>query len=306
MENNVYIRSKKSVMSISLMRIVMLIPLLIYGFYKNGIYLYRNHLVNTFTMFKPLILIFGSIIIAAIINFCYEYFYKKNHSNKIIDSMFSSFHIEYALLLACLMSINVNILVYFGVLIVVLIISKFIGKYFNTVCAAFIIIYIITELIGDFSYLNVYEASKTFSYDFLDYLVGRAPGGIAATHIILLAIAFIGLAITNNNKTGISLIAIISYVLITFVYAILTQNSFMSVIFSNNYLFIATFIATDSPTSCYTNRGMILSGVIIALITFGVTFINPIIAPFVAVLFMSFFAHFIDEKIYVLSRKSSR
>lgn len=305
MKNNVYVRSNRSIMAISLTRLIILIPLIIYGFYKNGIYLYHNHLINAIAMFKPLIIILGGALIAVIINLIYEYFIKKHKNSNILDMIFSSFHVEYAVLLGCIMSINVNLCIYFSVLTIVLIISKFIDNKINTVCLCFLIIYGLSKTLGHFDFLNVYEASKTFSYGFLDYLIGRTSGGIASTHIILLLIALLGISITNNNKTTISLTTIITYLGITLIYAILFHNNYANIIFGNNYFFLVSFIATDSVTSCYTNKGMIISGFLIAAISFGLYFVDSIIAPILAILLISILAPFIENKIYLISNKKS-
>lgn len=303
MNKNVYVRSNRSIMSISLTRIIMILPLIIYGFYKNGIYLYRNNLINTASMFKPLIIIFGGVLIAIIINVLYEILINKNKNINIKDMLFSSFHIEYALLLGCIMSINVNLVIYFLTLLIILIISKFITDKVNTVCLIFLVIYAISSFLGTFDYMNIYEVSKTFSYEFLDYLIGRAPGGIASTHIILIVLALFGLSITNNNKTTITLTSIVTYLILMFIYCMITSSNFAHIIFSNNYLFLVAFIATDSVTSCYTNKGMFTSGNLIALISFGIYFINPIIAPIIAILIVSIFTHLMDDYIYIISQK---
>ncbi len=302
MKNKVYVRSNRSITTISLTRLILILPLIIYGIYKNGIYLYRNNYMNVFGLLKPVIIILGGMFIAGLINFLYERFIQKHQNEKIIDALFSSFHIEYAVLLGCIMSINVNIYIYFIVLTVILIISKFIGDRANTICLAFLVICAISSLIGGFEFANIYEASKTFSYELIDYLIGRTPGGIASTHIILLVVALIGLSITNNNKTTISVVSIASYLLIIFVYSLVTKNSFLSILTCNNFLFIASFVATDSVTSCYTNRGMILFGISVSLLSFGLYFVNPILAPILAVLIISLFTHIIDEKIYLLAK----
>ncbi len=305
MNKNVYVHSNRSIMTISLTRLVMLVPLIIYGFYKNGIYLYRKNMISTFAMFKPLVIILGSFLIAIIINVCYELFLKKNTNTSILDAIFSSFHLEYAVILGCLMSINVKLPLYFLVLIAILILSKFIGNKVNTICLAFLCIYGISYFTGGFDFLNVYESSKTFSYAFIDYLIGRAPGGIAATHIILLVIALFGISITNNNKTTITLTSIVTYLAIMFIYSLFAHADFANIIFSNNFFFIATYVATDSVTSCYTNKGMFISGIIIALISACLYLINPIIAPVLAVLIVSIFTHLLDESIYLLSQKNN-
>ena len=56
MKNNVYVRSRRSIKNISIVRICLLIPLIIYGFYKNGFYLYQHQYTNILGLFKPLIL----------------------------------------------------------------------------------------------------------------------------------------------------------------------------------------------------------------------------------------------------------
>ena len=42
MKNNVYVRSNRSIKNITLLRMLLLLPLIIYGVYKNGVYLFIN------------------------------------------------------------------------------------------------------------------------------------------------------------------------------------------------------------------------------------------------------------------------
>ena len=61
---NVYLKSKNNENKILVKYILLLIPFLIYGFYKNGILLYKGEYVNILNMFKPLILTIISILIS--------------------------------------------------------------------------------------------------------------------------------------------------------------------------------------------------------------------------------------------------
>lgn len=301
MNNNVYIRSNRSILSISLTRIICLLPMIIYGIYKNGIYLYQHDYISLFQMFRPVVIILGSAIIGALVNILYEYVIKKSKDD-IISVLFSSFHIEYSILLACVMSINVNLIVYFVVLFVLLFASKFINNRINIVCACFIIIYLISNQIQTFNYLNAYESSKVFSLEFMDYMIGRTSGGIASTHIILLCLALFGIGITNNNKTSITLSAIITYISLLFIMHLFHDFKLIDTLFSYNYLFIASFIATDSVTSSYTIKGMYVFGICVGLLSFAFYFINPILAPFIAVLITSLFNNLIDRKSGLLKK----
>lgn len=301
MKNNVYIRSNRSILTISLTRILFIIPMIIYGFYKNGIYLYQNNYITLFNLFKPLIIVFGGAIIGAIINLFYEKIIKKNKGN-LVNVIFSSFTIEYAILIGCVSSINVNLLIYFSVLTIILFISKFMNNRINIMCLIFLIIYGISYFLNDYSYANNYELSKNFSYTIMDYFIGRGSGGLASTHIIFLILAMVGLFITNNNKTDITLTSIITVVVCLLIISVFNKRDVIEIIFHNNYLFIFSLIATDSVTSSYTKYGMMIYGTLIGIITAIISIINPITAPFIAILVVSLFNILIDKYSYVLKK----
>ena len=295
MKNNVYVRSKRSIKNISIARLVLLIPLIIYGLYKNGIHLFINKYTNIIGLFKPLVFILIGALIGAVVNILYEYIIKKN-KDKIVDVIFSSFHVEYGVLLGCIASINTNIFVFSIVLFVMFIISKFIKNRINIMAIIFLIIYAIQFYVFDgFNYFNAYDNSRVFALDFMDYMVGRGSGGIATTHIILLMISLLGISISSNNKTNISISAMITSFLIFGIYSIITQESLGSILLVNSMLFIFTYVATDYVTSSYTPTGQIIFGVLVSLLTFGFYFINPIIAPYISITIVSLLNNLIDR-----------
>lgn len=301
MKNNVYVRSNRSILTISLSRILFILPVIIYGFYKNGIYLYQNNYITLFNMFRPLIIIFGGAIIAAGINIFYEKILKNNKSN-LLDVLFSSFTIEYAILIGCVSSINTNLLIYFSTLTIVLFVSKFMNNRINVMCLIFLLIYGISCFFSDYNFANYYEMSKDFSYTIMDYLIGRGAGGIASTHIIFLILAMFGLFITNNSKTNITLTSIVTVIICLLIIHIFNKSNIFEILFHNNYLFIFSLIATDSVTSSYTNSGMLIYGVLIGILTAIISIINPIIAPYIAILIVSLFNILIDKYSYLLKK----
>ncbi|HQC83747.1 MAG TPA: RnfABCDGE type electron transport complex subunit D [Bacilli bacterium] len=297
MKNNVYVRSNRSIQTISLTRMVLLLPMIIYGIYKNGIYLYMHHYCGVMGLFKPIIIIFGGALIGALVNIIYEYIFKHS-KDSLLSILFSSFHIEYGLIIGCLMSININVYLYFIILFIGLFISKFVKNRVNIMALIFIIIYILqSKMFGGFSYINAYESSKVFSYEFMDYMIGRGVGGIATTHIILLIIALFGMYVTNNNKNHISLVSILTIILLFAFYSIYSNHPFIPLIFAYNYLFICSYVATDFVTSCYTVKGTILYGSIVGILLFGFYFLNPILAPYIAILIASVLNNLIDRKV---------
>lgn len=301
MNNNIYVRNKTSIKTISLARIVFLLPLIIYGIYKNGIYLYQHNFISALYIFKPIILILTGAFIGLIVNVIYEKVINKN-DGRMEEIIFSSFHVEYGIILACLSSVNTNILIFVLATLIIFILSKFLNNRINTVAIAFIAIYAISLISGGYVFENSYELSKKFSLNFLDYLIGRGAGGIASTHILLLIVAVVGMHLTNNNKTEITIYSALSFIILSFIYGIVASKDILSLIFVNNYLFIFSYVATDSVTSCYTTSGKFIYGVLIGVTTFGLSLISPILAPFISIAVLSILNNLIDRKGNVLKK----
>lgn len=302
MKNNVYVRSNKSIKSITLTKLLFLLPLIVYGFYKNGIYLYQEHYISFIEIFRPLIYVFIGALVGISVNILYGKFIKKSKDDWS-SIIFSSFHLEYGVIIGCLVSINTNVLIYTLVLFIIFIISKFLNNRINIMCFTLIIIYLLSKIVGNPSFLNSYEMSKTFSYEFMDYLIGRYPGGVASTHVILILLGLFGLYITNNIKIGISLSSLVTLFLLFGVYSLITNNSFTNLFFANNIVMLMSYVATDTKTSCYTKKGMIVFGVLIGILTFINHFIEPVLAPLVSILFVSLFNNLIDRKVNSLQKQ---
>ena len=128
----------------------------------------------------------------------------------------------------------------------------------------------------------------------MDYMIGRGAGGISATHIILIIISMLGISISNNNKVNITISSIVTAALFFGVYSIITKDNVGALLLTNNIIFAFTYIATDYVTSSYTLNGEIIFGSLVGAATFGFYFVNPILAPFIAILVVSLFNNLID------------
>jgi len=293
--NDVFVRDKKSIKSMSLTRILLLLPMIIYGLYKNGIFLYNQGMGKFFTLTKPLIFILGSAFVGAFVNIIYEYIIKRK-KEKLIDALFSSFHIEYGIILGCVISINTNLLIYFSVLFLVLLISKFINLRVNVIALMFIIGYLIhIFVLKEYVFMNLYESTTNLSLDMFDYFLGRGVGGIASTNVLLLVVAFIIYFITNNNKTNVTISSIVTICLLFAIYGLATNTSIKMLLFGHDYIFILGLIGAEFISSCYTPKGMVIFGVLTGLISFGLYFVIPVLAPYIAILIVSLFHVLIDK-----------
>ena len=66
------IKNNNSIEKMSYIYLLSLLPLILFGFYKNGISLYIKDYVNILGMLKPLLLILCGFIIGILVNIIYE------------------------------------------------------------------------------------------------------------------------------------------------------------------------------------------------------------------------------------------
>ena len=291
------IKSNNSIRRMCYTYLISLLPLILFGFYKNGISLYIKGFVNLYGMVKPLLFAIIGGLIGILVNIIYEKINKKD--NKISDVIFSSFHLIYGILIACVTSINTNILLFSIVTFVVLFFSKFI-KYnkFNVVALTSLIIFFIMNLLNEFSFLNSYEVSNNFNMNAIDYLFGRGSGGIFTTNILLLCISFIILYFNRVYKKIIPIFATITFTIFTIIYCIIVKDIAMilEMLFTNGILFSFVYIASESTSSSYTRLGQIIYGIIVGILTFILYLIEPLLASFGAVFIASILSWIIDLK----------
>jgi len=293
--NNVYLRSKENLKTIIIRYIIALLPLIAAGFYKNGIKLYTNGLVSALDIFKPLIFDITGFGTGVMVNIIYTKFIKKQ---SIQGCVFSSFLPLYGLLIASIISINTNILLFFIVTFVMLFISRFMkDTKVNIIALTSLLIILITKLISNFTFLNIYEQTNTLTLNYLDYLIGRGSGGINTSHVLLLIISLLILFNMKSYKKEIPLYSTIFYSLFMIGYCIYKNSVdlILDNIFANGILFCFVFIATDSLSSSYTNKGKFVYSLVISGATFGLYLIYPPLSALGGIVIASICHEVIDK-----------
>lgn len=291
------IKDDTSIKKIFLTYILSLLPLILYGFYKNGIYLYIKKYISLPKMFKPLLLILIGFLIGASVNIIYLKLIKKSKDN-IIDIIFSSFHPIYGILIASIISINTNILLFSVVSFAVLFISKFINNKINLISLSSLIIFFIMNVLNKFTFMNIYEQSSSFKMNAIDYMFGRGSGGILTTNILLIVLSFIILYNSKVYKKNIAIYSSSVFILLTTIYCILTKNigNIMNMLFTNGILFSFVYVATEPVSSSYTKYGKEIYGILVGILTFIFYLINPALSSLGGILIASIFNSLIDLK----------
>ncbi len=246
---------RKSYKKIILENLILLIPFILYGLYKNGILIYQRGFINQILIFKNIYF----VLIAIGIKIGYDLVKDK----KII----LNYDFIYLILVSMIIPYNTNILIYTIILLLSYILSNFLEKklQFNKVCFMFLLIFLINGLLENYSYNNILETKFTYSFSFFDILMGRSVGGISSSCILFSLLSYIYLLNSFYYKKNIPLCINITYLFLSFIYYLITKDN---IIINSELLFSSVFIATLPKYSPYKEKMQIIYGLLIGVLAF--------------------------------------
>lgn len=285
---NVYLKSKNNENKILVKYILLLIPFLIYGFYKNGILLYKGEYVNIFYMFKPLILTIFAILIS--------YLFKKYKKEDFI-----SYRLYLNILSSLIVLPNTNIFIYLIILFLVNILYTF--KKVNISLITILLLIIVSMIFSKYLFLNVYEESVNHSYSITNYLFGNGSGGISNTLFIYSILVFIYLICDFSYKKHIVVTSVTVYYILLIISFVLFKKFDYNLLLNNNLVFSFIFLNTISIFTPYTKGGCYLYGFILGLISFCFSFIDINLGVYLISLILSFTSLYFDKLILKISSK---
>lgn len=285
---NVYLKSKNNENKILVKYILLLIPFLIYGFYKNGILLYKGEYVNIFYMFKPLILTIISILIS--------YLFTKYKKEEFI-----SYRLYLNILSSLIVLPNTNIFIYLIILFLVNILYTF--KKVNISLITILLLIIVSMIFSKYLFFNIYEESVNHSYSITNYLFGNGSGGISNTLFIYSILVFIYLICDFSYKKHIVVTSLTVYYILLIISFVLFKKFDYNLLLNNNLVFSFIFLNTISIFTPYTKGGCYLYGFILGLISFCFSFIDINLGVYLISLILSFTSLYFDKLILKISSK---
>ncbi len=255
--NKVYAHKNKDYSKYINKIIISLIPLILYGIYKNGIILYTNKYINIVDIFKPLFIPLIGLIIGILIDYL-------KHKKIIFENSL------YGLIIGMIMPLNINYILFIVCTFSLLFLLSYLDKIFtvNKICLIKLIIILILFIMNSYSYANPLELEAyKYSYNILYLLGGRVISGISISSTILIFLSYLYLSITSYYyKKDIPFYLISIYLLIMVVYSVISGFNVNNFINPNIY-FAFIFIAPLISTSPYTKTGKLIYSLLIALIS---------------------------------------
>ena len=275
-----FVREETNIKKIISYLYISIIPLLIFGFYKNGIKSYDG----IYTL-HPLILDLVGFASGTLVSIILE---KKKP--------LTSFYPFYGLLSASLVFPNTSIIVFGLICFISLFIYKKINKNnVNIVCVIALIVILISNFY-ETSYLNLVINSNT-NLDGLDYLLGKGSAGLNASCTLLSLTSYLYLSTKAFYKREIPLYSFLTYSILMVIYLsfIGDINSLFVRLLSNGTIFSLVFVSTMGTTSSYTKRGRICYALILGILMFILSFSSPSLAVISAIFLVSIMHKYIDK-----------
>ena len=275
-----FIREETNIKKIISYLYISIIPLLIFGFYKNGIKSFDGIYI-----LHPLVLDLVGFASGALVSIILE---KKKP--------LTSFYPFYGLLSASLVFSNTSIIVFGFICFISLFIYKKINKNnVNIVCVIALIVILISNFY-ETSYLNLVINSNT-NLDGLDYLLGKGSAGLNASCTLLSLASYIYLSTKDFYKKEIPLYSFLIYSILMVIYLsfIGDINSLFVRLLSNGTIFSLVFVSTMGTTSSYTKRGRICYALILGILMFILSFSFPSLAVISAIFLTSIMHKYIDK-----------
>lgn len=260
--NQVYMHYKQDKKKIELSLLAIIVLMLLYGIYKNGLSYIMIGKMNLedflpLTLF-PILSMIGQMVSSKT---------WKLSIQEIIE----------ALLLSIMIPPRFSLIIYI-VLILVYYLSK---KHFQKILPnlSFLLVYkILTCLISTFflkiDYQNIIEAQNPYLYSPIDQLFGRGVGNLGSTSILLMLVCF-GVSMQDvYYKKELSISIITTYILLVILYACLyTHEDFLPQVFNSHLFFSAILLSSIPKSSPAEKRYIYVQGILTAVIGFVLTLI---------------------------------
>lgn len=259
---------KNKIFGINLLYILSLIPVIIFGYYKNGYLMNKNGYMTLFKSTQYFVIPVIIIILSYIFEAYYYLGIKKEEDNAHV---FNSI-VPYANTLCYLVCGPMDYLwLTIPIIIVLDIILKFVEDKIsiNQVALFKILLFIILSALGWYNNANLYEAARDITLDVSDYFIGRGVGCIGTTSALCTLIGFVILIFNSYYKKDTSLTCILGYAIVGLLVYFVGGVKFNDILintFSSGFLFVAIYVVSMSNATPVVKGGRLFYGFLLGII----------------------------------------
>lgn len=260
---------KKNNKELNIDYLVALLPLVVYGFYKNYFIVYNRGLITFSFVIKQIVIFILAIAVAILIPILVNILQKK----KWHDGILKDYTIPLVIIIFLIMPVKYNKLIFLILLAVFVCLNSFFkpNKFpFNRLALFQIIALFILSHFGGIAYESIYESTKELSFTLFNSFFGRSVMNFGTTNIFLILCAFAYLTVRGYYKKEIPITIILVYLLSGIGINFLMHKDVLSIfstLITTNILFSTIFVSTIPFYSPYTKEGTIIYSILIGLFT---------------------------------------
>lgn len=280
--------------------VLALLPLIIYGFYKNGILPFLNQDIGFLSMLKPLLLPLFGLSSGALSD--YLVWWGSDETTIWTRSPL------YGLLLGMMLPINANPIVVVILLTITFYLFRRLKiKKISPLFSINMLLIILLIIIAQVKYQNMSEMNHPIIYSLLDVIFGRNVGGVCTTSILWSLISFIYLWFDPYYKKDIPLYLLGSY----FITALLCEmivpsGDYFQTILNSSVFFGSIFIASEIKYSPYMEKAKSIYGILIGILCFFFTrFLWKEVGIYISIFIVSIFVPILNQMAIKIEEKKT-
>ncbi len=259
---------KNKVLGINLLYILSIVPVILFGFYKNGIVVSKNGFMSFFLATQYIVI----PIIIILLSYVFETYYymgikKEENTNSVFNSI-----APYVNALCYLVCGPTNYLWLVVPLIVVLdVVIKFLDNKLsiNQIALFKCILFAVLMVMGVSSNANLYESALNSSVtDSAQLFIGNGIGEIGNTSTLCALIGYIILLFNSYYKKDIPIICFIGYGLVSVIMYFVggvTFNDILVNTFASGFIFLCIFVVSLSTATPVVRGGKIIYSLIVGI-----------------------------------------
>ena len=254
------------------------VPLILYGIYKNGLLLLSNNYITKMVLIKTIIYLFVPFIIGYILSLIF-----KRKQDELL---------RFGILAGLTMPYNFNMSAYFSIVIGVMFLVMYVPNKvkINEIALLITFIIILNRIFNNSVLFNPMEITNIYRFSLLDLFFGRGVSFIYTSSIFWLLVSYVILTFIKTYKKNIFIYEITTYLLCFVIYLVYKQNfNETAITFLNGITFFSfIFLSPINESSPSIKIEMIVYGIFTALLTFILVFIfNIFTGAIISVLFSS-------------------
>ena len=266
--------------------------LLVFGMYKNGVFLYQHGFISVWEIFKPLLFSLISFFMIGV---------KQLVFNKKIEL---DYDYDDAFILSFFVPARMPLSLYAVFLLLGLVLSNFLEKVksFNVIAFLKLVLVLGLVLSDRYNYQNLAEASGEFVFNTLDYFCGMGVGGVSSSCIIIGILIYFVFSIDKFYKKRIPIISYGVYLALLLPFLLRGEKLGLEFVCSSSVIMAFILVAPNTLSSPYTKEGQIIYGICSGILSviFSYFWLND--GVFVAIFITSLGTKIFDKIGYICGK----